>query len=158
MRYTQNGIAITKFRLAVDRPFGRDESGQKPTDFIDIVAWRKTAELCGQYLGKGSLVGIEGRIQTRSWQTQDGQQRSGFEVQADRVAFLESRAERQRRESLGQSADTPPEEATPPPPAAPAAPAPAAPAQPEQPPAGPAAASEDVVPPLDEGDDPFSDQ
>jgi single-strand DNA-binding protein len=142
MRYTQNGIAITKFRLAVDRPFGRDESGQRPTDFIDIVAWRKTAELCGQYLGKGSLVGIEGRIQTRSWQTQDGQQRQGFEVQADRVAFLESRAERERREAMDQSAGERPEP-----------PAPQA-----EPPEGVQPAPDDDVPSLDEPDDPFSDQ
>lgn len=141
MRYTQNGIAITKFRLAVDRPFGRDDTGQRPTDFIDIVAWRKTAELCGQYLGKGSLVGIEGRIQTRSWQTQDGQQRHGFEVQADRVAFLESRAERERRETREPSAGAPPE--APPPQAAPPT---------------PEASSDEPVPPVEEADDPFSDQ
>lgn len=98
MRYTQNGIAVTRFRIAVDRPFGRDESGNKQTDFIDIVAWRKTAELCGQYLGRGAPVGVVGRIQTRSYTTQDGQQRQAFEVQADRVSFLESRAERERRE------------------------------------------------------------
>ncbi len=138
MRYTQNGIAITKFTLAVDRPFGRDESGQRPTDFIDIVTWRKTAELCGQYLGKGALVGVEGRIQTRSWQTQDGQQRRGFEVQGDRVAFLESRAERERREATQQSAEELPE---PPPMSAAQEPT-----------------DEDAVPPLDEPDDPFSDQ
>jgi len=143
MRYTQNGIAITKFTLAIDRPFGRDESGQRPTDFIDVVAWRKTAELCGQYLGKGAMVGVEGRIQTRSWQTQDGQQRRGFEVQADRVAFLESRGERERREARqpadGGAAEAPPSQAAPPMPT-------------------PEANSDEFVPPLEEADDPFSDQ
>jgi len=99
MRYTQTGKAVTRFRLAVDRPFGRDESGNRPTDFIDIVAWEKTGELCGQYLGKGAPVGVQGRIQTRSYTTQDGQQRQAFEVVADRVSFLESRAERERREA-----------------------------------------------------------
>jgi len=106
MRYTQNGLAVTRFRLAVDRPFGRDESGNKQTDFIDVVAWRKTAELCGQYLGKGAPVGVEGRLQTGSYTTQDGQQRQRFEVVADRVSFLESRAERERRE--GGRATAPP--------------------------------------------------
>ncbi|MGQ9731572.1 MAG: single-stranded DNA-binding protein [Candidatus Zipacnadales bacterium] len=103
MRYTQNGIAVTNFRIAVDRPVGRDEQGNKQTDFLDIVAWQKTAELCGQYLSKGAPVGIQGRIQTRSWTSQDGQQRYVVEVVADRVAFLESRAERERRESGGGS-------------------------------------------------------
>ncbi len=176
MRYTQNGIAITKFTLAIDRPFGRDESGQRPTDFIDIVAWRKTAELCGQYLGKGAMVGIEGRIQTRSWQTQDGQQRRGFEVQADRVAFLETRAERERREAREPSAGAAPEAREPSAGAAPEAREPSAGAAPEarEPSAGaapeapppqtapptptPEASSDEPVPPLEEADDPFSDQ
>ena len=138
MRYTQNGIAVTGFRIAVDRPFGRDEDGSKQTDFIDIVAWRKTAELAGQYLGKGALVGVVGRIQTRSYTTQDGQQRFVFEVVADRVAFLESKAERERREARQQSAQ---------PPAPP--PAPESPDTADAPPA-----------PLDitDADDPFSDQ
>ena len=165
MRYTQNGIAITKFTLAIDRPFGRDESGQRPTDFIDIVAWRKTAELCGQYLGKGAMVGVEGRIQTRSWQTQDGQQRRGFEVQADRVAFLESRAERERREAREPSTGAAPEAREPSAGAAPEAREPSAGAAPEAPPPQaapptppPEASSDEPVPPLEEADDPFSDQ
>jgi len=138
MRYTQNGIAVTTFRIAVDRPFGRDDEGNKPTDFIDVVAWRKTAELAGQYLGKGAMVGVEGRIQTRTYTTQDGQQRYVVEVQADRVAFLETKAERERREARQQSAGP---QAPPPPPAAP-----------ESPDAGPE--------PLDitDADDPFGDQ
>jgi len=107
MRYTQNGIAVTRFTLAVDRPFGRDEQGNKQTDFINIVAWRKTAELCGQYLSKGAPCGVEGRLQSRTWTTQDGQPRKDFEVQADRISFLESRAERERREANRQGAPPP---------------------------------------------------
>jgi single-strand DNA-binding protein len=138
MRYTQNGLAVTRFRIAVDRPFGRDESGNKQTDFIDIVAWRKTAELCGQYLGKGAPVGVEGRLQTGSYQTQDGQQRQRFEVVADRVSFLESRAERERREGARASA---------PPPAPGGAPAP-----------DDGSADYEPPEPMDAGEDPFGDQ
>lgn len=114
MRYTQNGVAVTRFRIAVDRPSPRDEAGNRQTDFIDIVTWRKTAELCGQYLAKGAPVGIEGRIQTGTYTTSDGQQRQRFEVQAYRVSFLESRADRERREAArGPSETVPPEEAVP---------------------------------------------
>jgi single-strand DNA-binding protein len=139
MRYTQNGIAVTSFSIAVDRPFGRDEEGNKQTDFIDIVTWRKTAELAGQYLGKGAMVGVEGRIQVRSYTTQDGQQRRAYEVVAERIAFLESKAERERREARQQSAGP---QATPPPP--------------PEPPAFPDAGPEPVD--VTDGDDPFGDQ
>jgi len=120
MRYTQTGIAVTRFRIAVDRRFGRDESGEKETDYIDITAWRKTAELCGQYLSKGAPVGIEGRIRTGSYTTQDGQQRQRFEVVADNVTFLETRADRERREAARGHAP-PPAPSAPPPPEEPAA-------------------------------------
>ena len=165
MRYTQNGIAVTNFRIAVDRRFGRDEQGNKPTDFIDIAAWRKTGELCAQFLSKGALVGIEGRLQVRNWTAQDGQSRTSYEVQAENVSFLESKAERERRESArgdgGYSRPPPPpqqQSAPPPPPttqvAAPDQPsAPAGPpAQDENPPAS------DLGPPPMDGDDPFGDQ
>jgi single-strand DNA-binding protein len=99
MRYTPNGVAVTRFRIAVDRRTARDEQGNREADFIDITAWRKTAELCGQYLSKGAPVGIEGRIRTGSYTTQDGQQRQRFEVVADNVSFLETRAEREQREA-----------------------------------------------------------
>ena len=137
MRYTQTGKAVTRFRLAVDRAFGKDESGNRPTDFIDVVAWEKTAELCGQYLAKGAPVGVQGRIQTRSYTTQDGQPRQAFEVVADRVAFLESRAERERREAARSQA---------PPPAPAGAPAPSGGPMDDEPPE-----------PMD-AEDPFGDQ
>jgi len=99
MRYTPSGVAVTSFRLAVDRPRSSGDEGERQTDFLDIVTWRRQAELCGQYLSKGALVGLEGRIRTRQYTTQDGQQRRAWEVVAFRVSFLESRAERERRES-----------------------------------------------------------
>ncbi len=138
MRYTQNGIAVTTFRIAVDRPFGRDEEGKKQTDFIDIVTWRKTAELAGQYLGKGAMVGVEGRIQMRSFTTQDGQQRQVCEVVADRIAFLESKAERERREARQQTTG---QQAPPPAP---------------EPPGSPDSGPEPLE--VTDADDPFSDQ
>ena len=126
MRYTPNGVPVTTFRLAVDRPVRRD-SQEDRADFIDIVAWRQTAEFCGNYLDKGALVSVEGRLQTRSWETQDGQRRSAVEVNAFRVNFLESRAERERRQAA--SGEAPPGAAARPPAPRPAPPAPAGPSE-----------------------------
>lgn len=166
MRYTQNGIAVTNFRIAVDRRFGRDEQGNKPTDFIDIAAWRKTGELCAQFLSKGALVGIEGRLQVRNWTAQDGQQRTSYEVQAENVSFLESKAERERRESArgdgGYNRPPPPQQqSAPPPPPTTQEAAPAQPSAPAGPPAYDAGPPEpDNAPPPDpvDPDDPFGDQ
>ncbi len=102
MRYTPSGTAIATFRLAVSRPPRRDAEGgaegsQEETDWLNIVTFAGTAENCAQYLDKGSLVGIEGRVQSRSWTTQDGQRRYSVEINARRVQFLESRQEAERR-------------------------------------------------------------
>ena len=122
MRYTPNGVAVTSFRLAVNRPARRDQPEERQADFIDIVAWRQQAEFCGNYLNKGALVCVEGRIQVRNWETQDGQRRRTVEVVAFRVTALESRAARERREQTGVEAPTeagPADEEAPPPPADP---------------------------------------
>lgn len=87
MRYTQNGTAVTSFTLACDRPFTNGQ-GQREADFIPIVVWRKQAENCGKYLSKGSLAAVVGRIQTRSYDDQNGQKRYVTEVVADNVKFL----------------------------------------------------------------------
>lgn len=84
LRYTANGTALVRFTLAVNRKFNRDEA-----DFIDIVAWRGLAENCANYLGKGRLVAVEGRLQVRNWETQEGQKRKSTEVIADDVRFLD---------------------------------------------------------------------
>lgn len=89
-RVTQNGTAVCTFTLAVDRRF-KDSSGEKQTDFIQIVAWRKTAELCSKYLHKGSLAGICGEIQTRSYEAKDGGKRYVTEVVSDEVQFLDTK-------------------------------------------------------------------
>lgn len=86
LRYTQSGHPVASFTLAVDRPFAK-EGGQK-ADFIDIVAWRKLAEIAAQYLSKGSPVLVEGRIEKRSYEAQDGQKRWVVEVVADGIRFL----------------------------------------------------------------------
>lgn len=86
VRYTQSGKAVASFSLAVNR-FGG--GGQKETDFIPIVAWEKLAETCGNNLGKGQRVLIEGRLQIRSYETNDGQKRRVAEVIASNMEFLE---------------------------------------------------------------------
>lgn len=89
-----NGTAVSSFTLAVDRDF-KNANGQKECDFIPIVAWRKTAELCGKYLTKGSQIAVEGRIQTRSYDTADGTKRYVTEVIADQVHFVGGKSESQ---------------------------------------------------------------
>ena len=91
MQYTQSGIARTRFRLAVDRGF-RSQQGERQTDFINIVCWRRQAEVVAEYLKKGRLVAVEGRLQSRSFKAPDGQNRVMYEVLADTVRFLENRA------------------------------------------------------------------
>lgn len=88
LRYTPNGVAVANFDLAVDRPT-TNQQGERETDFIRIVVWQKQAENCANYLKKGRLVAVEGRLQIRSYETQDGQKRRVAEVVASHVQFLE---------------------------------------------------------------------
>lgn len=87
LRYTPNGRAVAGFTLAVDRRFP-NQRGERETDFVDIVVWGKTAETCANYLTKGRLTGVEGRLQIRSYE-KDGQRRRVAEVVADNVTFLD---------------------------------------------------------------------
>jgi single-strand DNA-binding protein len=89
LRYTPQGTAVVTLRIAVNSPF-KDKSGQpqKETCFINVVAWGQIAEVCNQYLQKGRQVLVEGRLQSRSWKTNDGQNRSVIEVCANRVQFM----------------------------------------------------------------------
>lgn len=143
MKYTPSGMPIAHFRLAVDR--GRkSESGEDQTDWLNIVAFQKTAELVSQYLDKGSLVGVEGRVQSRTWEGQDGKRNYMVEIVANNVRFLESKAEADRRRaSRGQSGPRP----------APQGPPPSA---------GPSAQAAPSMPddygPMGESEDPFGDQ
>jgi len=87
LKYTPSGIAVSTFRVAVSRPF-TNAQGEREADFIDIVAWRQTAEFAANYLDKGRLVAVEGRLQVRSYQAQDGSRRRVAEVVCDNLKAL----------------------------------------------------------------------
>ena len=90
LRHTPNDIAVTTFTIAVDRSFtGKNQ--EKQTDFIDIVAWRNTAEFVCKYFGKGRMIAVHGAIQTRSYTDKDGNKRKAFEVVASDVSFADSK-------------------------------------------------------------------
>ncbi|MEO3947663.1 single-stranded DNA-binding protein [Gorillibacterium sp. CAU 1737] len=89
LRYTPAGVAVTTFTLAVDRPFTNDKK-EREADFIPIVVWRQAAEACANYLNKGRLCAVEGRIQVRSYDNNEGRKVYVTEVVADNVKFLES--------------------------------------------------------------------
>lgn len=91
LKYTQSGIAIVRFTLAVNRAF-QNASGEKEADFVSCVAWRKQAENIANYLKKGSLAGVDGRIQTGSYEGQDGKRVYTTEVVADSTQFLEPKS------------------------------------------------------------------
>jgi single-strand DNA-binding protein len=87
LRFTQSGKAVCSFTLAVDRGF-TSRDGNRETDFINIVVWDKQGENCAQYLAKGRLAAVDGRLQIRSYDDKDGQRRSATEVVAESVRFL----------------------------------------------------------------------
>ncbi len=89
LKTTANGISVVSFSIAVDRRYRSGEERQ--TDFINIVAWRSSAEFISKYFKKGSLIGIEGSIQTRRYQDKNGNNRTAFEVVANNVQFVESK-------------------------------------------------------------------
>lgn len=89
LRYTQQGAGVANFRIAVDRPY-TNQQGERETDFIDVVCWRKLAEIVANNLSKGRLVAVDGRLQIRYYEW-EGQKRQSAEVHADDVRFLDSR-------------------------------------------------------------------
>ncbi|TVX99950.1 single-stranded DNA-binding protein [Cohnella terricola] len=100
LRYTPQGVAVTQFTLAVDRSFSGNRE-EREADFIPIVTWRQLAETCANYLRKGRLAAVEGRIQVRNYENNEGRRVYVTEVIADNVRFLESA----NRESGGQARD-----------------------------------------------------
>lgn len=92
LRRTQNGTAVTSFTLAVDRDF-KNADGTKDTDFIDVVAWRNTAEFVSKYFAKSRMAVVEGRLQLRDWTDKDGNKRRNAEVLADNIYFGDSKKE-----------------------------------------------------------------
>lgn len=101
LRYTPSGVAVAQFTLAVDRPFS-NQSGVREADFIPVVTWRQLAETCANYLRKGRLAAVEGRIQVRHYDNNEGKRVYVTEVVADNVRFLDG-ASGQRDDSGGFS-------------------------------------------------------
>src|SRR5690606_22585578 len=104
LRYTPNGNAVVNFTLAVNRTF-KNSNGEQEADFINCQAWRTTAENVAQYLRKGSLAGIEGRIQTRSYENDEGRRVYVTEVIADSVQFLEPKKQETESKNNGTNDD-----------------------------------------------------
>ena len=99
LRRTGSGTAVASFSVAVERDFGKNENGEKETDFIDCIAWRQTGEFVSKYFTKGRMIVVSGRLQIRSWTDKDGNKRRTAEVVADNVYFGDS-----KRDSDGGSA------------------------------------------------------
>jgi len=106
LKRTPNGVAVVSFSLAVDRDFGSREGGEKQTDFIDIVAWRNTAEFVSKYFFKGQLAAVSGRLQLRDWVDKEGGKRRSAEVVADNVYFAEGKKPREEGATPYQNTGT----------------------------------------------------
>lgn len=90
LRRTQSGLAVTSFSVACDRDF-KNQAGEKEVDFIDVVAWRNTAEFVSKYFSKGRMAVVEGRLQIRDWQDNNGNKRRIAEIIADNIYFGDSK-------------------------------------------------------------------
>ncbi len=88
LTYTQSGAAVCRFSIAVNRSSGSSSDSENSTNFFNVVAWNKTAEICNEYLSKGRQVGIDGRLQQRRWEGQDGVKRNTVEIVANNVQFF----------------------------------------------------------------------
>ncbi len=104
LRRTGSGLAVVSFSLAVDRDFGNRETGDRETDFIDIVAWNATAEFVSKFFTKGRKAAVSGRLQIRNWTDKDGNKRKSAEVIADHVYFADS-----KKQDTTDTAQTPPQ-------------------------------------------------
>lgn len=91
LRHTQGGVAVATFTLAVDRDFKDRDTGERATDFIDVVVWRQTAEFVSRNFAKGSMAVVEGRLQIRNWTDKDGNKRRNAELAADNIYFGDSK-------------------------------------------------------------------
>ena len=105
VKYTPSGAPVAKFSLATDEVF-KDRSGeqQKRTEWHNIVAWNKLAEICGEYLTKGKLVYIEGSIRSRQWEDQAGNKRTAYDIVAGRMQMLGSKADSDRAAAAAAAA------------------------------------------------------
>lgn len=100
LRYTPNGKAVANFRLAVDRP-GARKDGENNADFIPCQAWERTAEICNEFLTKGKQIAVQGRLQTRTYEDNEGKKRSAFDVVVDRMQMLGSKQDGQHEAGGG---------------------------------------------------------
>ena len=107
LRYTPNGTAVANLRIAVNRKF-KDRTGELKEDtcFVTVTAWDKQAEICNQYLQKGRPIFVEGILQSRSWDTPDGQKRSTIDVRAERIQFLGSAPQGGKGGDVGSNAES----------------------------------------------------
>ena len=103
LRRTGSGVAVTSFTVAVDRDFGKNDNGERETDFIDCVAWRQTGEFVSKDFTKGRMAVVSGRLQIRSWTDKDGNKRRTAEVVADNVYFGDSRRDGDSGSSFGSA-------------------------------------------------------
>ena len=104
LRRTGSGTAVTSFTLAVDRDFGKNENGERETDFIDCTAWRQTGEFVSKYFTKGRMAVVSGRLQIRNWTDKEGNKRRSAEVVADNVYFGDSKRDGDAPAASGFSA------------------------------------------------------
>ena len=112
MRYTPQGTSVCNFGLAVNRKYKQGDETKEEVTFINIVVFGKQADVCGQYLNKGSSVLVEGRLQERRWETEEGQKRSKHEVVAQSVRFLSKKQGTSDYDSLDSGEMTAPMEST----------------------------------------------
>ena len=108
LRHTPNGVSVASFTLAVDRGFTPKDGGERQTDFIDVVAWRNSAEFVSRYFTKGQMAAVVGRLQIRDWTDKEGNKRRSAEVIADNIHFTESKKSRESGYSsngIGDSKD-----------------------------------------------------
>ena len=110
LRQTQSGVSVANFSLAVDRDFKDKATGEKGTDFIDIVAWRQTAEFVSRFFTKGRMAVVEGRLQLRDWTDKDGNKRRTTEVLAEHVYFGDSKRDAEGGAESGGAYTPPPAE------------------------------------------------
>lgn len=101
LRYTPNGKAVANFNIAVNRPF-KDQNGENQADFINGVAWGKQAESLANYMKKGSQIGVDGRLQSRTYEGQDGKTVYVTEVVADSIQFLETKGQTSQNQQYNQ--------------------------------------------------------
>lgn len=111
LRYTPSGVAVTTLRMAVNTTYwSKDSEKREEVCYINVNVWQKQAEKCTEYLSKGRPVFVEGRLQSRQWETQDGQKRTSIEVNANRVQFMDWSGEREETTpSRGKPSAPPPE-------------------------------------------------